>query len=163
MGVCGTGKSTVGRLLAQELAWPFFDGDDFHPQANRKKMESGQPLDDEDRRPWLEQLRDLIHRRLSASGPAVLACSALKQSYRELLALEDQRILLVHLTGAPQVLAQRLRLRRDHFMPADLLSSQLETLEPPGFEALTLDVESRPETLCGRILEEMGLTASGDS
>ncbi len=155
MGVCGTGKSTVGRLLAQRLAWPFFDGDDFHPEANRKKMESGQPLDDDDRRPWLEALRDLIRRRLTAAGPAVLACSALKQSYRQLMVLDDPRILLVHLTGPPEILAQRLRLRRDHFMPPGLLGSQLQILEPPGGEALTLDVEASPETLCDLILEAM--------
>lgn len=153
MGVCGTGKSTVGRLLAERLTWPFFDGDDFHPEANRKKMESGRPLDDDDRRPWLEKLRDLIHRRLTAAGPAVLACSALKESYRRLMVLDDPRILLVHLTGAPEILAQRLRLRRDHFMPPGLLGSQLENLEPPGSEALTLDVEASPADLCELIVE----------
>ena len=155
MGVSGAGKTTVGRLLAETLAWPFFDADDFHPETNRQKMADGQPLDDDDRKPWLERLRTLIHQRLSVAGPAVVTCSALKEQYRAFLEVDDPRVVLVHLSGSPQLLLKRLREREGHFMPPELLASQLETLEPPGEQALTLDISSPPLELCRQILQAL--------
>lgn len=147
MGVCGCGKTTVGRLLAERLGWQFFDGDDFHPQANVDKMASGVPLDDDDRRPWLEALRDLVDRRLDAGETTILACSALKASYRKLLGSDRPEVLLVHLAGSRELLQQRLQARTGHYMPADLLDSQLATLEEPGESALRLDVSATPQAL----------------
>lgn len=151
MGVCGCGKTTIGRLLSEQLGWEFFDGDEFHPQANVDKMAAGTPLDDDDRRPWLESLRRLLDQRLADGQGTVVACSALKHSYRAVLDTERPDVLLVHLTGSREMLTQRLRDRQGHFMPVDLLDSQLATLEVPGESALRLDVDATPEALCRRI------------
>lgn len=148
MGVCGTGKTTIGRLLSKHLGWEFFDGDDFHPESNVAKMAAGRPLEDEDRRPWLEALRSLLDRRLEGGRETILACSALRTSYRSILGTERPSVLLVHLKGSPQLLARRLATRQGHFMPAGLLESQLATLEDPGSGALQLDVEATPPELC---------------
>ncbi len=163
MGVSGAGKTTIGQLLAAHLGWHFVDGDDVHPEANRRKMANGQPLDDSDREPWLQRLRRLIdeqvideqviNERLTPSDHGtVIACSALKQAYRELLGVDRPGILLTHLLGPPQVLAERLRQRRGHFMPPDLLASQLATLEPPA-NALCLDIRQPPSVLCEAIVD----------
>lgn len=160
MGVCGCGKSTVGRQLSKQLGWEFFDGDDFHPRANVEKMASGRPLDDEDRRPWLEALRELIDRRLDDETPSILACSALKRAYRRALGTERPEVLLVHLAGSRELLAERLASREGHFMPEHLLDSQLETLEAPSQgnpaePGLCLDIVLSPEELCLRIAQEV--------
>lgn len=146
MGVAGSGKSTVGTALAQRLGWRFVDADDHHPSANVDKMRRGIPLDDDDRGPWLAALNDLL-RTQQASGPAgagaggvVLACSALTRAYRERLTAGIEDVAVVHLRGSPELLATRLRSRPGHFMPADLLASQLATLEEPlADDALCLD------------------------
>lgn len=138
MGVSGSGKSTLGTALAQRLGWAFADADEYHPQSNRDKMARGQPLTDSDREPWLLRLRALIEQHLAEDNPLVLACSALKESYRTTLSggLEGVRYVFLH--GDPALIAQRMQ-KREHYMPVSLLQSQLETLEPPP-EALQLDI-----------------------
>jgi len=145
MGVSGAGKTTVGRALAARLGAPFLDADDFHPEANVRKMASGVPLDDDDRRPWLERLRVEIEPRLESGDDAVLACSALKRSYRAILRRAGERVVFVHLrVGAPQ-LRSRLERRAEggsHFMPPGLLESQLEALEPPGADERAIEIDA---------------------
>src|SRR5262249_15108262 len=136
MGVSGTGKTTIGTRLAHDLAWPFYDADAFHSPANVDKMRHGIPLTDADRDGWLDALRALI---AGLSGSAVLACSALKATYRARLAGGRSDVRFVHLTGDPALLRRRLEQRRAHYMPASLLDSQLATLEPPA-GAITVDV-----------------------
>lgn len=132
MGVCGAGKTTLGRALAAALGWAFADGDDFHPPANVAKMRAGAPLDDADRAPWLEALRAEIARRLAGGSPLVLACSALRQAYRDRLWVDRSRMRLVFIDGRRETFAARLAGRGEHFMPAALLDSQLATLERPA-------------------------------
>ncbi|MEG4589607.1 gluconokinase [Microcoleus sp. MOSTC5] len=131
MGVSGSGKTTVGKLLAQSLNWDFSDADDFHPSANIEKMSRGIPLEDADRLPWLLQLQAAIDRWLLENKNVVLACSALKASYREILCRDPQRMKIVYLKGSFQLLSARLASRENHYMKADLLLSQLDTLEEP--------------------------------
>ena len=149
MGVSGSGKSTIGRFLAQKTGGVFYDGDDFHPPENVAKMASGIPLNDQDREVWLASLADLIR---EAKGLTFIACSALKATYREVLAGAE----FVYLSGSPELLAERLAARSDHYMPPALLQSQLDTLEAPE-GALTLDVSESPEWLVARVVEHFGL------
>jgi gluconokinase len=149
MGVCGSGKTTIGKALADSLGIVFFDADDFHQAANREKMSQGIPLDDNDRQPWLNAIADNIR-----STPSfVLACSALKESYRIilLLACPDLKIILLH--GSPEQLTERLQSRKNHFMPPALLASQLATLEIPT-DALTLNIDLTPEEMVEKIISE---------
>lgn len=140
MGVAGSGKSTVGRRAAVQLSWDFVDADDHHPQSNIDKMRNGVPLDDEDRWPWLEALRVVIDDHLARGEGLVLACSALKQAYRDRLGVDGDRVRLVHLDVERPELERRLRTRRGHFMAAEMLDSQLADLEAPGADqALVLD------------------------
>ncbi|XP_069481980.1 probable gluconokinase isoform X3 [Ambystoma mexicanum] len=150
MGVSGSGKSTVGALLASQLGWKFYDADDYHPEENKSKMVEGIPLEDKDRIPWLCLLHDIIKREESGGQSMVLACSALKKMYRNvlqhgkstILAERDQpqrktelpaeKALFVHLDGSKEVLSMRLKERQGHFMPTTLLQSQLDSLEPPS-------------------------------
>lgn len=136
MGVSGTGKSTVGRLLADRLGADFLEGDAFHPERNIAKMSAGQPLSDDDRWPWLAALADLVADREAEGRPAVLTCSALRRAYRDFLrnAVPSGRLVFLHLHADADVLEQRMRDREGHFMPASLLASQLATLEPLGPE-----------------------------
>jgi len=150
MGPTGCGKTTIGRLLAQRLAWPFLDGDDFHPAANVAKMHGGIPLDDDDRRPWLAALRREIETQRRIGQSAVLACSALKRAYRELLGVDQQTVKTVYLRGTFDLLQRRLADRQGHFMPPELLRSQLDTLEVPD-GGLTVDIDADPETIVERI------------
>lgn len=132
MGVSGAGKSTLGAAVAAELGWPFFDGDDFHPPENVAKMAAGMPLNDDDRQPWLTRLHDLIAEQLARGHPAVIACSALKKSYREQLRAGNEGLIFVYLQGDFERISRRLAGRRDHYMPAGLLESQFADLEEPG-------------------------------
>lgn len=155
MGVTGSGKTTIGRLLSQELGWTYYDADDFHPPANIEKMRNGTPLTDEDRRPWLETLGRLIRHSLEHGEQAVLACSALKESYRKFL-LVDERVKLIYLKGDYRILQKRLSERRGHYMNPVLLDSQLETLEEPA-SGLQVDISLSPEEIVKRIKTSLGL------
>jgi gluconokinase len=130
MGVSGSGKTTVARGVAEELGWPFAEGDDFHPAANVAKMHAGIPLDDDDRRPWLLALADWIGEQEAAGRSAVVTCSALKRRYRDLLRSGHPSVLFAHVSVDPAVLRERLARRKGHYMPASLLDSQLAALEP---------------------------------
>ena len=154
-GVSGSGKTTVGRLLAEELGWEFHEADDYHSAASVEKMRGGTPLDDADRRQWLEALRDLIRDRLARGASAVLACSALKKSYRMLLYV-DERVRFVYLKGDYGVIRERLGGRRGHFMNPSLLGSQFETLEEPT-AAVEVDVSASPEEIVSEIRGRLGL------
>ncbi len=152
MGVSGSGKTTIGRLLAARLCWSFFDGDDYHSEANVARMATGHPLTDADRQPWLGQLRDLIQERLALGESSVVACSALKRSYRATLKAGDDRVRFLHLEGDFDLILGRMRSRAGHFMKAGMLRSQFETLEPPA-QAIVIAVDAplRPlsRLLCG--------------
>jgi gluconokinase len=150
MGVSGSGKTTIGQQLAQSLGWPFYDGDDFHPQVNIDKMRQGVPLTDDDRDSWLTALRQLIDSLLQNDQSAVLACSALKQAYRNRLQRDSEKVRLVYLKGDYDLIRQRLTNRQGHFMRADLLRSQFATLEEPQ-GVLTVDVSEPPEHLVATI------------
>ena len=149
MGVSGSGKTTVGELLAQKTGGQFLDGDDFHPPENVAKMSSGTPLNDDDRQGWLETLASIIR---EAEEFTIIACSALKASYREILKGAE----FVFLNGSPELLNERIGQRTDHYMPPGLLQSQIETLEVPA-NALALDVIESPEMLVAQIISEFDL------
>lgn len=158
MGVSGSGKNTVGELLAERLGCPFYDGDNFHPPANIAKMSAGIPLDDDDRRGWLEALADLIQRGLALDECGVLACSALKQKYRDVLQVDPQRVHFVYLKGTFDLIWARMAARRDHYMKAPMLRSQFAALEEPA-HALTYDITPTPEQIADAILTDLGLSA----
>jgi gluconokinase len=161
MGIAGAGKTTVGRALADSLGWSFHDADDFHPAANVEKMRAGIPLDDADRAPWLATLRDLVERLVRRGAPGVLACSALRQSYRQALrpdGVPHGALAFVHLDVAPRVAERRLGRRRGHYMQASLVASQVATLEPPR-DALCLDGELPVPELVARIRRALGLSS----
>jgi gluconokinase len=139
MGVSGCGKTEVGRSLAQRLGASFIDADDLHPPANVEKMRRGIPLADADRAPWLGLLNARLREAVAAGRPVVLACSALKQRYRDLLAADVPGLRFVHLSGSRELIAARLAARRHRYMPASLLDSQFAALEPPA-DAITIDV-----------------------
>ena len=149
MGVSGSGKTTAGQLLAAELGWQFVDADDFHSAANVEKMRSGIPLTDADRAPWLGSLRQLITRWVATGTGAVLACSALKHSYRECLRVSPE-VRIVYLKGTTQLLRERLRARVGHFMTERMLQSQLAALEEPE-DALVVDIERSPAEIVAEI------------
>jgi gluconokinase len=150
MGVTGCGKTTVGTLLAQDLGWAFCDADDFHPAENVAKMKRGAPLDDEDRRPWLERLNALLLESERQGKGLVLACSALKQVYRDRLARGCAVVRFVFLDGDRELIRARLRERRGHYMNPTLLDSQFAILERPQ-DALRLDAAGSPATLVTNI------------
>jgi len=153
MGVSGSGKTTVGSALARRLGWPFIEGDDFHPPANVAKMAAGHPLTDADRAPWLAALRRRIDELLASGESAVIACSALKHSYRSVLAGEDPRaVRFVQLDVPIEVLRERLEHRRGHFMPVSLLESQLATLEPSS-TALRVDGTLPVDKILDQVVE----------
>jgi gluconokinase len=155
MGVAGSGKTTIGRLLAADLGWKFYDADEFHPESNVAKMSRGIPLSDADRLPWLESLRDLIRDCLARQEGCALACSALKQSYREYL-LIDERVKLVYLKGDYALLEQRLKARHGHFMKPEMLASQFATLEEPE-QSAHLDITPPPDAIVQAIRRRLGI------
>lgn len=154
MGVSGSGKSTVGKLLAQRLQWPFKDGDEFHSAANIDKMHKGIPLTDADRAPWLDAIADWIDETRRAGGHGVIACSALKHRYRDVLIGDRADVRLVYLKGDETLIARRIASRHKHFMPSQLLHSQFETLDEPGRDEnpITISIEPPPSEIVTRIV-----------
>lgn len=155
MGVVGSGKTTVGRLLAQLLGREFADADDFHPAVNVEKIRRGIPLGDEDRQPWLERLREAIVGWIARGRNVVLACSALKRAYRKTLDAGPE-IRFVYLKGSAALIAERLQSRHGHFAGEQILASQLADLEEPQ-GALTVDIAATPEQIVDKIRQGLGL------
>jgi gluconokinase len=156
MGVTGSGKTAVGKVLANQLGWKFFDADDYHSAANKDKMRRGIPLTDQDRKPWLETLAKLIDDARDRGDNIVLACSALKHDYQEYLRHHLDLVRYVCLCGPPEVIQKRLASRTGHFMNPALLPSQFEILEPPK-DAIRVDVTGTPEEIAGEIRRALGL------
>jgi gluconokinase len=155
MGPAGSGKTRVGKLLAAELSWDFFDGDDFHSAANIEKMSRGVPLTDADRIPWLNSIRDAMLQWQAAGRNVVLACSALKRSYRELLGINGD-VKFVYLKGTYELLRERLRARKGHYAGEQLLASQLADLDEPT-DAITVDAAGSPEQIVAEIRKRLSL------
>jgi gluconokinase len=158
MGPAGSGKTTVGKLLAAQLSWEFADGDDFHPPSNIAKMSHGIPLTDEDRLPWLKSIRQAMQQWQAHGKNAVIACSALKRSYRELLGIgaNEKDVRLVYLKGTYDLLLERLHSRKGHYMKDKMLVSQLADLEEPE-DALTVDISGSPEEIVSEVRKQLGL------
>jgi carbohydrate kinase (thermoresistant glucokinase family) len=159
MGVSGSGKSTIGVLLAEALGWPFADADGFHPAANIAKMAAGQPLTDEDRWPWLDAIAAHIGASRTAGQPVVVACSALRRAYRERLRAGHGDLIFLHLAGAPAVIAERQAARQGHFMPPSLMASQFATLEDPAEEvdAVTVSVSASPHEVVVAAIDQLAV------
>ena len=148
------GKPPSGDGLSERLGWEYYDADDFHPPANITKMASGVPLTDADREPWLDGLRDLITACKQGNRPGVLACSALKQKYRDHLAGEDGDVQVVYFKGSFDQIWARMRLRTNHYMKPNMLKSQFEALEEPA-DALVVDIGKAPGEICDEILAKI--------
>ncbi|MDF1791649.1 MAG: gluconokinase [Thalassobaculaceae bacterium] len=163
MGVSGVGKTTIGTLLADRLGWGYAEGDSYHPPANVEKMRAGTPLDDADRLPWLAAIAADIDRWRASGQGMIVACSALKRSYREILIGDRADVQLVRLAGDEALIRARMEMRTDHYMPASLLASQLATLEPPTADegAITVDVTWTPEACAEHVLKHLGSGGDG--
>ena len=159
MGVSGSGKSTIADHLAIRIGWRYEDGDTFHPPSNVAKMSAGQPLTDEDRWPWLRAIADEIDRTCKVSQRAVIACSALKRSYRDILVHGRDDVRIVFLKGTQDLIAARLAARKDHFMPAGLLASQFKTLEPPTSDErpITVAIDRTVDIIVEDIVSQLNL------
>ncbi len=153
MGVSGSGKTTIGALLAGRLGWPYAEADDFHPEANVAKMAAGRPLDDEDRAPWLALIAEWIAEQQDSGRPGVVSCSALKRAYRDVLRGGRPGVLVVYLDGSRELIERRLVARHGHFMKAEMLDSQFAALEPPGPDeyAVAVSITGAP----GEIVDEI--------
>lgn len=157
MGVAGSGKSTIAEKLAERLGWTYEDGDDFHPEANVAKMSAGHPLTDDDRWPWLQSIADEIDRQSHAGNRLVIACSALKRAYRDVLVHGRSDIGIVYLDGSPELIAERLKSRKGHFMPPGLLDSQFKTLEPPAPDErpIVVSIDAPVDAIVDAIVRQM--------
>jgi gluconokinase len=162
MGVSGSGKSTIADGLAGRLGWTYEDGDRFHPASNVAKMSAGQPLTDQDRWPWLLAIADEIDRVCAAGESAVIACSALKRTYRDILVHERNDVRIIYLKGTQDLIASRLAQRKGHFMPPGLLASQFRTLEPPGESEnpVTVSIDASVDAIVDEIVRQLGLSAA---
>ncbi len=157
MGVSGSGKTTVAKALVESLGWDYAEGDDFHPPANVDKLHRGVPLTDEDRRPWLDALRERVDAACDRGENVVLACSALKHAYQDYLERDDPACVeYVFLSGSEELIRQRLAGRTGHFMNPGLLHSQFETLEPPA-DAVQVDISPGPEAIAAEIRRKLAL------
>ena len=153
MGVSGSGKSTIGAAVAREIKAKFIDGDDLHPRANIQKMASGQPLNDEDRAPWLQRLNDAAYSLNHKNVSGIIVCSALKRRYRDLLRKDNDNMVFIYLKGSFETILARLQARSGHFMPTELLKSQFEALEEPGADekdVICVDIDTDVEGVVGR-------------
>jgi gluconokinase len=159
MGVSGSGKSTIGERLAERLAWSYEDGDRFHPPSNVAKMSAGQPLTDNDRWPWLMAIADEVDRVCMAGKHAVIACSALKRAYRDVLVHGRGDVRIIFLDGTQALIANRLTQRKGHFMPPGLLESQFGTLEPPDAREnpVTVSIDASPDAIVDDIVRQLRL------
>jgi gluconokinase len=164
MGVSGSGKSTIGSQLADRLNWRYEDGDKFHPKANVAKMSAGHPLSDEDRWPWLRAIAEEIDRVCNAGQHAVIACSALKRAYRDILVHGRTDVRIIFLNGSQTLIASRLAQRKHHFMPSELLTSQFKTLEPPDASEnpVTVALDGSVEAIVEDIVNQLKLGAADD-
>jgi gluconokinase len=160
MGVSGSGKTTIADKLAERLGWSCEDGDKYHPKSNVEKMSAGQPLTDEDRWPWLQAIADKIDQVCEAGEHAVVACSALKRAYRDILVHGRHDVRIVYLDGAQELIASRLTARKGHFMPPGLLDSQFKTLEPPGTDEnpVAVSIDTSVDAIVDDIVGKLGLT-----
>jgi gluconokinase len=156
MGVSGAGKTTIGHLLAERLGWDFGDADDLHSPANKEKMREGIALTDADRAPWLAAIRGLIASDLARNANLVLACSALKQSYRDRIVVDAARVKIVYLKGSRRLIEHRVEEREHHFMSKDLLASQFDTLEEPR-DAIVTGVDATPDSIVEGIRKQLGI------
>ncbi|WP_295854522.1 gluconokinase [Tardiphaga sp.] len=157
MGVAGSGKSTIAEALAAKLGWRFADGDAFHPASNVAKMSAGHPLTDDDRWPWLQAIADEIDAVADRGGQIVVACSALKRAYRDVLVHGRDDVRLVYLDGSQPLIAERLASRKGHFMPPGLLDSQFATLRPPGTDEspITVSINATVDVIITAILAQL--------
>jgi len=157
MGVSGSGKSTIADKLGERLGWRYEDGDKLHPASNVAKMSAGHPLTDEDRWPWLQAIADEIDRLCQAGEHGVIACSALKRAYRDVLVHGRNDVRMVYLNGGKELIAERLARRKHHFMPPGLLDSQFETLEPPGADEnpLTVSIDASVDEIVDTIVRQL--------
>jgi gluconokinase len=160
MGVSGSGKTTIAHKLAERLGWRCEDGDRFHPASNIAKMSAGHPLTDDDRWPWLQAIADEIDRLCKAGERAVIACSALKHTYRDILVHGRNDVRIIYLKGTEKLIAGRLAKRKGHFMPAGLLASQFKTLEPPepGERPVTVSIDASVDAIVDDIVGQLGLS-----
>lgn len=154
MGVSGSGKTIVGKKLAEFLGWEFADADDFHPRENVEKMQRGISLNDADRFPWLQKMQDEIKRNLQENTNLVLTCSALKASYRQMLLVNKESVKLVYLKGSFELIKERLKARKNHFMKEGLLQSQFDTLEEPN-DAIIVDISQSVEHIVQEIVKSL--------
>ena len=159
MGVSGSGKSTVASMLANRLQWTYEDGDWFHPETNVEKMHHGEPLTDQDRLPWLRAIAAWIDNTRKAGSHGVIACSALKRAYRDILIGERRDVRLVFLKGDSELIARRIAARDDHFMPTSLLDSQFAALEEPATDErpVTVSIEPHPRDIVDSIIAKLGI------
>jgi carbohydrate kinase (thermoresistant glucokinase family) len=162
MGVSGSGKTTVGEKLSERINMPFFDGDDFHTEANKEKMRAGHPLTDEDRAGWLNRLNELAKEQMTKKG-AIIGCSALKKKYRKVLSRDiTSHLFWVFLNGSYELIKKRMERRKGHFMPASMLSSQFKALEPPT-HAITIDISKTPDEIVDEIIGKLNKASSKNS